>query len=416
MTSRTATVLGAGAVGICSALALLERGFEVKLVDRKGPAEETSYGNAGVISTSSILPVLAPRDLVEIPKAVLRISRKLRFSMKYAACNVRSLAKTLSFATSVHAQRTAAALAPLTKLSASEYLRIASLAGLDHLLAKEGWLNLYRTKTEWDAVQEEIELIMDQGFETQRLSAEEIRDLEPHLNPIYHKGVWFKESLACLDPGKFLTGIAGYFVQQGGAFMTKEAKGFAVQGEQCEVAYADGEKELSDVLVIALGAWSKDFLRKHCRIPLFYERGYHAQFVPEDGVKLNRPIAESDRGYVMNHMLHGIRITSGAELGFIDAPQNHALVRQAIRSAAEAFPLGKPDGELPWLGRRPTLPDFLPMIGRAETGGNVLFAFGHQHIGLTTAAGTGNAIGSLAANEPPPFDLSPFRTDRFQRN
>jgi len=415
MKGKRAVVLGAGAVGICCALALRDRGMEVKLVDRKGAAEETSSGNAGVVATNAILPLLTPGMLSSLPAFALQASPKLRYSPLYVLRHARRFARLTLGATGSHAARVADALAPLVQDSARRCRPLAERAGCGGLLSPDGWFHLYRGESELRGAGESFEMLRERGVDLEPIGKDALHDLEPEVRPIFSGGVWYRCSITCSDPGAMLKGFASLLEREGGELARGEAVGFSEGDGRCEVRYAGGEAEQCDLLVVALGAWSAEFLRPEADFPLIVERGYNAHCPPLGGASLRRPFLDVERGYVLHQMAAGMRITTGTELNFIDAPPSRGQLDLALRSAAEAFPIDR-GGEGPmWLGYRPTLPDSMPAIGFLREGSKVLLAFGHHHIGLTCAPGTGEAVACLAAGESPPFDVAPFAPGRFGR-
>lgn len=414
MGNKRAVVLGAGAVGISCAVSLLDRGFRVTLVDRKGPAEETSHGNAGIITPDSFMPVLSRDMLADLPGYLANCSPKVRVNPFYAAREARALGMMVLRATRAHARHTSASLAPLIRLSVSRHRELAGRSGSEGLLRDRGWLHLYRTARSAEKAREEQEAMREHGVDIEPLSRDGIRDLEPAVRPVFHSGIWIKDGLTCVNPGALLKAHARLFVDEGGELVRKEASSFREEGERCVVRHKDGSADECDLLVVALGPWSKAFLERGLiDMPLILERGYHMHFAPAGDIPLGRPFLDFDRGYVVNPMERGLRMTTGTELNFLSAPPSPAQVRAATRSLGEALPLGEALDREPWMGRRPTLPDSLPVIGHAPGHQRTLLAFGHQHIGLTTGPGTGEVVGAIARGETPPVDAAPFNPARF---
>lgn len=414
MEDRKAIVLGAGAVGISCAVSLQDRGFRVSLVDRRGPAEEASHGNAGIITPDSFLPVLSKDMLPDLPLLMAGCSPKVRVNPFYAAREARALGMMALRATDAHARHTAASLAPLIRASIGRHRELAGRAGSQGLLRDKGWLHLYRRARSFGKASGEREAMLEHGVRVDTLSKDDIRDLEPAVRPVFEKGIWIRDGLTCVDPGRLLKSYAALFTGNGGELARREAESFGETGEGCEVRYRDGETESCDLLVVALGPWSKPFLAKAgIDIPLLMERGYHMHFAPAGDVPLGRPFLDADRGYVVNPMEKGLRVTTGTELNFISAPPSHAQVRAASRSLREALPVGEQLDREPWMGRRPTLPDSLPAIGHAKGLRRTILAFGHQHVGFTTGPGTGEIVAAVAAGENPPADAAPFDPARL---
>jgi D-amino-acid dehydrogenase len=183
-------------------------------------------------------------------------------------------------------------------------------------------------------------------------------------------------------------------------------------GDGWRVVLADGELRARHV-VVALGPWSADLLRSlGYAVPLATERGYHQEFKPNAARELLRPIHDAETGFLMSPMQNGIRVTSGVELTYRDAPSSFSQLEQSVAAARGVVEFGEAVAE-PWRGSRPTLPDSLPMIGPAPRHAGLWFAFGNQHIGFTTGPATGVAIAAMIAGTPPSFDPAPFSPRRY---
>jgi D-amino-acid dehydrogenase len=167
-------------------------------------------------------------------------------------------------------------------------------------------------------------------------------------------------------------------------------------------------------VVIALGPWASDVFHQFgYRFPLGVKRGYHLHFRPEGNATLSRPVLDVERGYVLAPMLQGIRVTTGVEFGRRDAPPTPVQLERAAPSAREVFPLGEPVETQPWLGRRPCLPDMLPIIGPAPRHRGLWFDFGHHHLGFTLGPVTGRLLAEMMTGETAFTDPAPYRAERF---
>jgi len=167
-------------------------------------------------------------------------------------------------------------------------------------------------------------------------------------------------------------------------------------------------------VVVARGPWSDDPLRRlGYRIPLGVKRGYHMHYKAEGNATLNRPMIDIQHGYALTPMVKGIRLTTGAEFALRDAAPSPVQLDKVEPLAREIFPLGDRVDAEPWLGRRPCLPDMLPMIGRAPRHEGLWLNFGHHHLGFTMGPVTGRLLAEMMTGEPTFTDPNPYRADRF---
>ncbi|MDJ0684223.1 MAG: FAD-dependent oxidoreductase [Alphaproteobacteria bacterium] len=407
-------VLGAGMVGVCCALALLRRGASVTLLDRRGPGEETSYGNAGVIARSSLAPLNGPGLWKNLPRLATNRAPAMRYSLPYLLRDVRSLSAFLRNATPARFAETCRALDALIACSIEEHGRLRDEAGASARFSEDGWTYLHRTEAAYESGAGLRRLFDAYGVATEALDRDALREHEPSLAPIFAKALWIKDAWSVSDPGGLVKDYARLFADRGGVIRQAEIVRVGPHGDVWSLIDADGTRNEVDRLVVALGPWSKDFLAPlGLEIPMIYERGYHQEFSVAGNNRLRRPAYDIAGGYVLAPMAHGLRLTSGVELSRRDAPARSEQLNAAIRAAKQAFPLGAPLSETPWLGRRPTLPDSRPMIGPAPRRPGLWLAFGHQHIGFSTGPGTARLLADLMEGAPSPFDPGPFLPERY---
>lgn len=410
---RNVAVLGAGIVGVACALELQRRGLDVVLVDRSSPGRETSYGNAGVLARSSLVPFNKPGLWRSLPQLLSNRSAGFRYSPKYLARNAAWGLAFLARARPRQYLRTATALDALIRLSAGEHRRLLGEAGELHRLRDNGWIFLYRSEQGFAASRPTRDTLESFGVPTQVLDAKGVSDLEPSLQPIFPKSLWIKDGASIDNPGRVVEAYARLFVQRGGRI---------VEDEVTHLGRADGLWTLHGLrdplsatrVVVALGPWAKQLLaRLGLAVPIVFERGYHMHYGARGGAALRRPVHDTAAGYVMSPMEHGIRLTTGVELADLDDPQSLAQLTAAEASAREAFPLGERLEHEAWMGRRPTLPDSRPLIGPVPRLPGLWLACGHQHIGFSTSTGTALLLGAMMQDEPPPIDAQPFDPSRF---
>ena len=412
--SFDAIVLGAGMVGVSAALALQARGANVALIDRRGEAgDETSYGNAGLIQCEAVIPYTLPRDPVAIANAAL--NRDPRAHIRYGALphNAEALWRYFQFSGSPRVAETAAAMKPLVFGSPGEHRKLAEAAGAGGLLRSTGWVKVWRTAAGEDAARSDIEALTPYGVEARFLSRDALMALEPNVGEAAIGGAHFPEPLSTPDPQGLTRAYAALFVERGGRFAKGDALTLEPAATGWMVTTDEGRIAARDV-VIALGPWSNDLVRKFgLRLPFFVKRGYLRLYQPRGNASLSRPVLDLEKGYLVAPMTLGLRLTTGAEFARADDPPSSAHIDRLEPFAREMFPIGARVEASPWLGRRPCLPDMRPIVAPFPGKPGLWLDFGHHHLGLTLGPITGRLLAQMVAGETPLVDPAPFRADRF---
>ena len=410
-------VLGAGMVGIACALSLQQRGMAVSVVDPLGPGAATSHGNAGVLARSSLLPFNHPGLWTQLPGLLRGKNPGFRYSPRWMLDQWRWGLSFLGHARSSVFLETTTALDALIRHSGDVHHRRMTEAGVAHRRRDDGWLFLYRSEATFEAAAAGRETLARFGVRTRSLDADALHALEPHLKPVFRRALWVQDASSVDSPAEVVRGYAAWLQTLGGTLRIDKAQRLTRDAPGWTVHTASGMALAAEHLVIALGPWSRDFLREQLdlRLPMGFERGQHRHFRPANGASLNRPVYDTAGGYVMAPMAQGLRLTTGVELNAQHAPPHREQLEAAERAAREAMPLGERTEEADWLGSRPTLPDCRPMIGACPGRDGLWLAVGRQHIGFSTGPGTGELLAQLMLGEPTTVDPHPFRPQRFLR-
>src|SRR5882757_6611342 len=404
-------VLGAGIVGVSAAYAARQQGFSVVLVDRREPGSETSYGNAGILSSGSISPLNNASLWSALPKYLTNRHAALRWNIGWSLRNADWVIQFLANAIPSRTRPRAAALHGLIGASLKLHRDWIVKAGAANRIRETGWLKAWRGDA-IEAAKREQALLTEFGIESQLLDRQAISALEPSIVPVYKVGLLHTQTASVDSPGNVVKAYAKMLAGAGGEIRQSDIKSIVPDGDGWRVQLADGAISARHV-VVALGPWSADILRPlGYRVPLAFERGYHLEFKPNPARSLRRPIHDSEGGFLMTPMEQGIRVTSGVELTDRDAPSSFAQIDAVVPLARGVVEFGDAVGET-WRGARPTLPDSLPMIGPAPRHPGLWLAFGNQHIGFTTGPATGAAIAAMIKGMPPPFDATPFAPSRY---
>jgi D-amino-acid dehydrogenase len=412
-TGQTAEVivLGAGIVGVSAAYAVRQRGLSVILIDRREPGSETSHGNAGILSSGSILPLNRPSLWSALPAYMTNRHAALRWDPAWAIRNIDWLARFLANATTSRIKPRATALHGLIGASLKLHREWIVKADAAQRIRETGWLKAWRSDA-IAAAKEEQAFLAEYGIASLILDRQAISALEPNILPVYKVGLLHTQTASVDSPGAVVKAYARMFVGSGGQIRQSQINAIVPDGEGWRVVLADGGIAARHV-VVALGPWSGDLLRPlGYHVPMAFERGYHREFQPNPARSLQRPIHDAEGSFLMTPMEQGIRVTTGVELTARDAPSSFAQLDQVVPVARGVVEFGEAVGE-PWRGARPTLPDSLPMIGPAPRHSGLWLAFGNQHIGFTTGPATGAAIAAMIGGATPSFDASAFSPSRY---
>ena len=411
---REVLVIGAGIVGICCACCLRREGFEVTVVDRLGPGEATSYGNAGGVATGEIVPLAVPGLLREVPGWLLDPLGPLAVDWRYLPRALPWLVRFLRAGSEVRVRALAAALATLSHAARPPLERLLAAAGLDDLLAREDCLYLYDDERQLAAEALHWELRRAHGIAFQRIAGPALSELEPDLARDFGLGIRMPGWHHVTNPYRLVTGLAEHFVRAGGRLLRAEAVAIETRDRRAlALRLAGGELQPFEQLVIAAGAWSHiPAGQLGDRVPLESHRGYHAT-LPDPGVRPRRLVLYAPEHFVVTPMETGLRVAGTVEIAGLAAPPRYARAKVLVRKARRIYPALDDSGSVEWMGHRPATPDSLPVIGRATRFANVSYAFGHGHLGLTFGPITGELVAELTAGRPTTVDLQPYRVDRF---
>ena len=410
-----AIVLGAGIIGVSTALQLARRGKSVVLVDRRGAGEETSYGNAGLIQREGVVPYGFPQQFGMIFRYALNNRIDAHYHWRAIPSVTSFLAKYWWHSNLSRHQLIARAYAPLIEHSISTHNELIEEAGAQDHIVKQGWTEVFRTAGKRDGeLKEAARLREEYGVSFKELTPADIAEQEPALSRDFVGGLKWQDPWSVRDPKALTLAYLRLFEKLGGRFLKGDAKSLSQTANGWRMVAGDGMIEAKDV-VVALGPWS-DTVTK----PLGYrflvgvKRGYHMHYAPDGDATLNGWTMDAERGYFLAPMNQGIRLTTGAEFALRDAPKTPVQLDRAEAVARTIFPLGKRLDDEPWMGARPCTPDMMPVIGKAPRHDGLWFAFGHAHHGLTLGPVTGRVVAEAIVGETPLIDISAYRPERFR--
>lgn len=406
-------VLGAGMAGVGAALALQARGRDVALIDRRGAAgRETSYGNAGLIERASVELYTFPRDPGTILRTILGNNPAARIDWTALPQTLPWIARYFLESAPAKAAAHARAALPLIEGCLDEHMKLAQAAGAEALIRPSGWIKAFRTEKTLAEGAADARRIREFGLTFDALDAPALAKFEPSLNG-FAGAIMLRDPAACVDPGGLVAAYAGLFARNGGRLFSGDARSLAQTQNGWSVATEAGVVEAREA-VVALGPWSDDIFKPlGYVIPLGVKRGYHMHYRPAGNNVLNHPVLDVDGGYLVAPMVQGLRLTTGAEFALRDAPPSPFQLEAVEPLARRTFPLGERIDHEPWLGRRPCLPDLLPVIGPAPRHAGLWFDFGHQHHGFTLGPITGRLLAEMMTGGETFTDPAPYSVERF---
>jgi D-amino-acid dehydrogenase len=406
-------VLGAGIVGTSIALHLAKRGLSVTLVERGGPGEGTSYGNAGIIEGNTVFPAAFPHSFVELARIALKRSSVANYHMGFLPRVAPWLWAFRNASQPARLVETAQIMRPLLARTVPEHEALAAEAGAERHFGRRGWLKIYRTRKLFEAQKGELDLAARFGIANVPLDRDGALELEPALTGAFGHAVHWTGAVSVNNPLAVTRAYAARFNALGGLTLTGDARSLHRSDRSWRVETESGPVDAGDV-VVALGPWSPDVLAPlGITLPLAVKRGYHRHFRPQGNAVLTRPVLDAQYGYVLAPMEQGIRLTTGVEFAARDAAATPVQFRRLLPAAKALFPLGEPVEPQPWLGARPCFADSRPVIGRSPGQRGLWLAFGHGHWGLTLGPATGRLIAEMMTGATPFCDPKPFSAERF---
>lgn len=403
-------VIGAGVIGLTIALELIDAGHDIVLVDPGGPGMGASYGNAGTIATYATNPVGTPDVLRSLPS--LLFSRTSPLAIRHRALPGLTpwLLRFLRQSLPGPSARNARVLASLLQDAGTRWEDLAFRVSGAGILQRRGCLYLYETPEAFAAAEAEMAPRRALGVEVELVGPARLADLEPGLPPGTGGAALFPGAAFLDDPGRMMGLIAAAVLTR--ARLVRARAERLTRGPDGVVIEGPGLHLHARRVVIAAGAHSRDLARQAGdRVPLDTERGYHVEWdMPEP--LLARPVCPIVRGFYLCPMSGRLRVAGTVELGGLDLPPSPHRLQRLVEGARAFFPeLGEPDRS--WMGFRPSLPDSLPVIGPSRQGDEVLYAFGHGHLGLTLAPITAAMITGIVKGNRPPEPLGRLGPGRF---
>ena len=406
-------VIGSGIVGLCSGIELLERGYNVTIIDPNEPGSQTSYGNAGVITDSSIIVINNPQLLKSLFSLIFKTRNSFRYSKLFVITRFFWVLRFLMFSNQKHMENAAKAYKALQTLSLKTHHELIKKSLSTNLILKPGWLKLFKNEDSFQNYSNEMNILNKNNVNYIELNTAQIKDKFPELKVNFARGILFKNSIRVNSPLKLSKKYFDYFLKKGGVYI-KDSCNSLLYNNKWQLLTSKNDNYEFDHVIVATGPWSKKFLSNlGYNIPLAWERGYHHHYSTKEKISITPVIHDVEGGFVYSSVGNEIRITSGVELNFFEAPSNENQITEVIKQLSEILPLKDKLTPKAWLGSRPTLIDSMPMIGKAPKHNNLWFNFGHNHIGLSTSAGSAKVLADMLEGKENLVDTEPYSPSRF---
>ena len=418
-TGRHVAIIGAGAVGVVSAIEALRDGHRVTLIDPGEPGGEqaASYGNAGWLSSHSVIPPSEPGVWKKVPGYLMDPLGPLAIRWPYLPKVLPWLVQyLLSGWTEARVEKTAWALRDLLKDAPKLHKALADEAGVSELIERNGVMHVYPSRAPFDGdlgwrIRKRV------GIQWLELNADEMRQREPDLDPRYTFGVLVEEAGRCRNPGAYVAALAAHAVAQGAVIVKARASGFRIANGKLVSVITDAGEIACDAAAVAAGARSRALTASiGDRLPLESERGYHVM-ITDPGTGPRTSMMASDAKMVINWTDKGLRAAGQVEFAGVDAAPNWKraeILRENLIGMFPKLPKSIPADRIKvWLGHRPSMPDGRPCIGHARATRDIVYAFGHGHVGLVGSARTGRLVAQLLSGREPEIPLAPFAPTRF---
>lgn len=412
--STHVVVIGAGVVGVSTAIWLRRAGIDVTVVDRvePGTSASTSYGNAGVLAACSVAPVTAPGMIAKSPKMLLDPEFPLFLRWSYLPKLTPWLLKYLSHANDKDTRRISDSLAPILYDSPSQHEALAKGTEAKEWLVNSDYSFVYPSREAFEADRYTWTLRRTAGFEPELVEGRAVQEFEPNLSPDMKLLAVMHDHGYVRDPGKYILALSHEAKKLGAKFVQAEVKDFVLTDGRVSKVVTSGVDLDCTQVVLATGVWSGGLAKKlGLAVPLESERGYHIVFrSAENGP--GTPMMITTGKFVATPMKAGLRCAGIVEFGGLEASASKAPLEFLRRKVAQTFPKLTFEKEESWLGHRPAPSDSLPLIG--EIGASGVFAgFGHHHIGLTAGPKTGRILAGLISGDRQNIDLSAYNPQRF---
>ncbi len=410
---KTIIVIGAGIVGVSTAIWLQRSGFKVTIIDQKGPATGASHGNAGILAASSIIPVPNPSLIKKLPFYLLSKDSPVFFKMSYLPKMFPFLISYLSKSNLREVNKYAERMTPLIFDTVCQHKSLAKGTGAEKFISYQDYCFGYETEENFLNDKKVWKLRQKHGLPFEVVNGNEFSNFDPFYKDLFDVIVKCKNHGKINDPGLYVKTLCDHFLSQGGELIISKVNDISSKNLNDVIVKIESDTLIATKIVVATGAWSKKILKKFkIKMPLESERGYHVEYV-EPNFYPKVPMMLTSKKFVITPMDGRIRVAGLVEFAGLKAHKRKPPLNLLKNKIKVLFPNLKCKEKIEWLGHRPALVDSLPMLGYLDKNKQILVAFGHQHLGLTAGAKTGRIVSDLIIGNDIKLKISNYRPNRF---
>ena len=410
---KTIVVIGAGIVGVSTAIWLQRSGFKVTIIDQKGPATGASHGNAGILAASSIIPVPNPSLIKKLPFYLLSKDSPVFFKMSYLPKMFPFLMSYLSKSNLREVNKYAERMTPLIFDTVCQHKSLAKGTGAEKFISYQDYCFGYETEENFLNDKKVWKLRQKHGLPFEVVNGNEFSNFDPFYKDLFDVIVKCKNHGKINDPGLYVKTLCDHFLSQGGELIISKVNDISSKNLNDAIVKIESDSLIANKIVVATGAWSKKILKKFkIKMPLESERGYHVEYV-EPNFYHKVPMMLTSKKFVITPMDGRIRVAGLVEFAGLKAHKRKPPLNLLKNKIKVLFPNLKCKEKIEWLGHRPALVDSLPMLGYLDKNKQILVAFGHQHLGLTAGAKTGRIVADLIIGNDIKLKISNYRPNRF---
>ena len=410
---KTIIVIGAGIVGVSTAIWLQRSGFKVTIIDQKGPATGASHGNAGILAASSIIPVPNPSLIKKLPFYLLSKDSPVFFKMSYLPQMFPFLMSYLSKSNLREVNKYAERMTPLIFDTVCQHKSLAKGTGAEKFISYQDYCFGYETEENFLNDKKVWKLRQKHGLPFEVVNGNEFSNFDPFYKDLFDVIVKCKNHGKINDPGLYVKTLCDHFLSQGGELIISKVNDISSKNLNDVIVKIESDSLIANKIVVATGAWSKKILKKFkIKMPLESERGYHVEYV-EPNFYPKVPMMLTSKKFVITPMDGRIRVAGLVEFAGLKTLKRKPPLNLLKNKIKVLFPNLKCKEKIEWLGHRPALVDSLPMLGYLDKNKQILVAFGHQHLGLTAGAKTGRIVSDLIIGNDIKLKISNYRPNRF---
>jgi len=407
-------IIGAGIVGVSTALELQKKGLSVTLIDKSGPAEGASYGNGGVLASCSVVPVTTPGLISKAPGMLFDPKQPLFLKWSYLPKLMPWLVKYLKHANVADTKRIAKAMMPIVGDSLADHQALAKGTGAEKWIEPCDYLYVYNDRAHYEKDSFGWQVRREHGFQWTELEGEAFHRYDPAFDKSLGFAVCLGQHGRITSPGDYVKALAAHFVKQGGQLHIAEVEAVLRENGQVTGVRAGGQNIYADKVAVTTGIWSGPLVKQlGLSVPIEAERGYHIELW-EPNIVPKAPMMVASGKFVVTPMAGRIRLAGvvefgGTELGPSEPP--FALLKENIK---KAMPELKWKEMTSWMGFRPAPSDSIPLIGELDKNSGIYLGFGHHHVGLTGGPKTGRLLAQMMTGQTPNMDMTAYSPSRFR--